>query len=172
MKILTKNEQQDWLEENEHFEKWAGNADKFTAKERRILITYWVGKAFEKLQTSPYEHAKWRCFERTGCLITADGSEDEKIMPEGMPDYVVPRPLPTMIIENPFECVVPEPIPPDNEFGREEDENADVVNLSYDVEDDVDEEAYRDLNHNLVGCKITAFYLEQKVYHLVQYAIV
>ena len=43
LKILTKNEQQDWLKEDENFEKWAGNADKFTAKERRILITYWVG---------------------------------------------------------------------------------------------------------------------------------
>ena len=84
-----------------------------------------------------------------------------------MPDYVVPGPLPTTIIENPFECVVlePEPIPSDNEFGRlptrEADENVDVVNFSDGVEDDVDEEAYRYLNHNLVGCKITAFYPDE-----------
>ena len=79
---------------------------------------------------------------------------------KGMPDDVVPGPLPTMIIE-----VVPEPEPilPDNEFGREEDENVDVVNLSDNVENNVDEEAYRDLNHNLVGCKITAFYLDEGV---------
>ena len=36
-----------------------------------------------------------------------------------------------------------------------------MVNLSDDVEDDDDEEAYRDLNHNLVGCKITAFYPDE-----------
>ena len=65
-----------------------------------------------------------------------------------------------MLIEGPFECVVPEPesIPPDNELGREGDEE--VVDLSNDVDTvgDVDEEAYRDLHHNLMGCKIIAFY--------------
>ena len=45
--------------------------------------------------------------------------------------------------------------------GREEDENVDVVDLSDDAEDDVDEEAYQGLNHNLVGCKITAFYPDE-----------
>ena len=29
----------------------------------------------------------------TGCLITADGSEDEKIKPEGLPNYRVPPPI-------------------------------------------------------------------------------
>ena len=58
-----------------------------------------------------------------------------------------------MLIENLFECVVPElePIPPAYELGREEDD--DLVDLSDDVDTvgDVDEEAYRDLTHNLVG---------------------
>lgn len=30
---------------------------------------------------------------KTGCLITADGSEDDKICPEGLPNYQVPPPL-------------------------------------------------------------------------------
>ena len=31
--------------------------------------------------------------KKTGCLITADGSEDAKITPEGLADYHVPLPL-------------------------------------------------------------------------------
>ena len=31
------------------------SAHKFTAKERRVLITHWVGVAFEKLQGSNYD---------------------------------------------------------------------------------------------------------------------
>ena len=40
-----------------------------------------------------YDHLRKRCWERTGCLITADGSEDAKITPEGLADYKVPPPL-------------------------------------------------------------------------------
>ena len=29
---------------------------------------------------------------KTGCLITADGSNDDKIAPEGLPNYQVPPP--------------------------------------------------------------------------------
>ena len=35
----------------------------------------------------------YRSFEKTGCLITADGSEDEKIQTEGMPGYIVLPPV-------------------------------------------------------------------------------
>ena len=31
------------------------------------------------------------CFERTGCLITADGSDDRKIKLEGLPNYSKPH---------------------------------------------------------------------------------
>jgi hypothetical protein len=35
----------------------------------------------------------FRSFAKTGCLIAADGSEDDKINPEGMPAYVVSPPV-------------------------------------------------------------------------------
>ena len=34
-------------------------------------------------------------FEKTGCLITADGSEDDNINPEGLPNYKV---LPSIML--------------------------------------------------------------------------
>ena len=94
LKVLISNEQQDWLEHDENMDIWLGNdGKKFTAKDRRILITHWVGDAWGKLQDPKYDHSRWRCFERTGCLLTADGSDDDKVKPEGMPEYVVPPPL-------------------------------------------------------------------------------
>ena len=92
LKVLTNAEQHEQeLEHDEKIEKWIGNdREKFSAKYGRILIKHWVRDAFEKLQGSKYGYSMWRCFERTGCLITADGSGDDKIKPEGMPDYVVP----------------------------------------------------------------------------------
>ena len=32
--------------------------------------------------------------KKTGCLITADGSEDKKIQPEGLSNYEVHPPIP------------------------------------------------------------------------------
>ena len=46
-----------------------------------------------QLNTPKYNQLGWRCWEATGALITADGSEDEKIKPEGLPNYVVLPPL-------------------------------------------------------------------------------
>ena len=46
-------EQQEWLEYDENIEKWIGND-----QDRRILITHWVGDAFEKLQGSKYDYSR------------------------------------------------------------------------------------------------------------------
>ena len=61
--------------------------------ERRILITRLVKNTWQELCSSKYHHLKKRCWEKTFCLITADGSEDAKITPEGLADYKVPPPL-------------------------------------------------------------------------------
>ena len=61
--------------------------------ERRILITQLVKNTWQELCSSKYHHLKKRCWEKTFCLITADGSEDAKITPEGLADYKVPPPL-------------------------------------------------------------------------------
>ena len=62
-------------------------------KKRKILITHWVGEAYSKLMRGDYSKSRWRSFEKTGCLIMADGSEDSKIEPEGLTGYTVPPPL-------------------------------------------------------------------------------
>ena len=61
--------------------------------ERRILITHWVGNAWQELCSSKYDQLRKRCWEKTGCLITADRLEDAKITPEGLADYKVLPPL-------------------------------------------------------------------------------
>jgi hypothetical protein len=35
---------------------------------------------------------RWRYFEKTGCLLTADGSRDEFVLPQGFDSYSFPRP--------------------------------------------------------------------------------
>ena len=49
-----------------------------TACKKRILETYWFGNAYRLLTSSKYDNFRWRMLEETGCLITADGSENKK----------------------------------------------------------------------------------------------
>ena len=165
LKVLTKAEQQDWLEHDENLERWMGNsAHKFTAKERRVLIAHWVGAAFEKLQVSNYDYARYRCFGRAGCLITADGSADGKIKPEGLPDYIVPPSLTLPAREEAAVCEVPDTEPPPFDQISPEDIDLEVeettddlgVDLAEDLGVDLAEE--RDYEHNLVRYNIRAFY--------------
>ena len=82
----------------------------FTAKEKRILLPHWVQNAYKKLQDSKYNYLRWQCFKRAGCLINTDGSDDNKIKPDGIPDYVVPPSLLTFE----FHAPAAEPIPEDD----------------------------------------------------------
>lgn len=71
-----------WLEKEENLEMWH---DKISAKNRRILMTQWTGHAWRELVSKPDFIRK--LFEKTGCLITADGSQDKKIRPQGLDAY-------------------------------------------------------------------------------------
>ena len=51
-----------------------------------------------------------RSFKKTGCVITADGSEEEKIQPEGMPGYIVPPPVDVSNDNDDIETQIPEEI--------------------------------------------------------------
>ena len=62
-----------WLEVDDNLDRWH---DKLPARERRILMTKWVAEAWNKLKAR--KDIFWNLFEKTGCLITADSSEDEK----------------------------------------------------------------------------------------------
>ena len=91
-----------------------------TASDRRVLISHWLGEAHRKIVNTVYDRVRYRSFEKTGCLITADGSEDSKIQPEGLGKCLVP---PSSIIaspEDPIDIVV-EPAEPE-EDAQPEDE--------------------------------------------------
>ena len=51
-----------------------------------------------------YKHARYCRFEKTGCLSTTDSSEDSKINPEDLDNYVVPPFLPIAYAEQPQTC--------------------------------------------------------------------
>ena len=67
-----------------------------------------------------YKHARYRNFEETGFLITADGSEDSTINLESLDNYVVLPPLPTALAEQPQTCPVPKALPEEEELSFKE----------------------------------------------------
>ncbi|CEP03512.1 C2H2-type domain-containing protein [Plasmodiophora brassicae] len=62
--------------------KWLGG--KFTAPERRILITKWVGEAWEQFWQAGYIR---KYFEKTGCLLGTVGANPSRIKIQGLDDY-------------------------------------------------------------------------------------
>ncbi|CEP02794.1 hypothetical protein PBRA_002761 [Plasmodiophora brassicae] len=62
--------------------KWLGG--KFTASERRVLITNWVGEAWERLCQAGYIH---KYFEKTGCLLGTVGADPGRIKIQGLDEY-------------------------------------------------------------------------------------
>ena len=116
-----------WLDFDENADKRYGEDNQFTASERRILMTHWVGEAYNALVDERYERFRRESFERTGCLLTADGSGDGLVRPEGLPGYKVP---PTSIIEPTAQPAVSS-IP--KEVTRENDDEL------LDIEDDGEE---------------------------------
>ena len=87
LKVLTAKEMDEWMEVKDNLEKWENG--KLSASDKRILITQWVGAAWEKLFSDDSYHPG-RCFERTGCLLTLDGSEDDKVNIQGFPKHKPP----------------------------------------------------------------------------------
>ena len=77
----------------------------------------------------------YRSFEKTGCLITADGSDDDKIEPESMPGYIVPPPLD---VENTV-TIIESPIPEWSEEPEDAIPESDVEHTSSDDDDDFEE---------------------------------
>ena len=94
LKVLPKQENNRCLNCDENVDRWYGNTEPFSAKERRILIVHWVGNAYNKLLSQDYKPYMKRIWEKTGCLVTTDGSEDEKIQPKGLKEYKVQPPVP------------------------------------------------------------------------------
>lgn len=73
-----------WVSAPGNIDKWEntpGNGG-LTASDRRVLMTHWVAAAKARVDKKLY--SLWRYFEKTGALITTDGSGDDKIE---MPKY-------------------------------------------------------------------------------------
>ena len=92
LKALIAVEHRKLLNTDNHSDRWLGNEEPYTAIERRILITHWAGEAWKALISAKYDKQRRKCWTMTGCLTTADGSEDSFIKPEGIDNYSVPPP--------------------------------------------------------------------------------
>ncbi|KAK3268101.1 hypothetical protein CYMTET_23372 [Cymbomonas tetramitiformis] len=71
-----------WLEDDDNLSKWESGA--LTASDRRVLLTFWSGEAYEKLWK---KHISGKSFDGTGCNLTIDLSELEKVQPQNMHQY-------------------------------------------------------------------------------------
>jgi len=71
-----------WLEKEENLEMWHNS---IPATTRRVLMTKWAGEAWRELSSD--EDFVKKLFEKTGCLMTADGEDDEKVRPQGLEPY-------------------------------------------------------------------------------------
>jgi hypothetical protein len=161
LKVFVGQMQRKWLEDDENSELWYGHEKGFSAKERRILITHWCGEAWKKLMTDEYHQFLFHAWQKTGCLLTADGSDDNLVEPEGFRDYAIPPPAlfePSVNLPETLDNVEVDDEDEDDEEQIEEQieeprpENQDVAALGEDVEDD------RDYHHELVGRQIRALY--------------
>ena len=84
LKVLVRQAFDRWMDNDDNADKWCSPDKTFTAKDRRILICNWAGEAYETLLGPEYDNLRRRCFEKTVCLMMADGSEDDLITPEGL----------------------------------------------------------------------------------------
>ena len=147
LEVLTKQEHNPWLDCDKNADRWYGNTEPLSAKEQRILITHWVGNAYNKLISQDYKPYVWRIWEKAG------GSEDEKIQPEGLKEYKVQPPMPMEPAQvHPVSNSV-DPMDEENEANLIEDE---VQQEEGDMlEDNIQD---RDFTNALIGKKVEALY--------------
>ena len=131
LKKLVSIQQRDWLDLEENADRWY-DGKSFKAKERRILITEWAGKAWDQLSQPQYDHLRLSCWRSTGCLLTADGSEDHLVKPEDLTDYQVPPPS----LCDPFSQAPTQPTSQgtDEQVDVEEENFEEEIGLNVDTE--------------------------------------
>ena len=118
-------------------------------------------EAWKKLTTSgKYDDLFKRCWETTGCLITADGSEDDKVKPEGLHNYKVPPPIDYVepMVAAPVPNNVPEmTVATDEEETPEVDTEEDNEGPDDEGEMQLDNEEDRSFEDEMVG-KVKVLY--------------
>lgn len=69
-----------WLENGDNFEQWEGNG--LTASDRGVFLTKWVATAVYTVDNRA--GYSFGLFEKTGSMMTADETGDERICLEGL----------------------------------------------------------------------------------------
>ena len=70
-----------------------------------------MGNAYRKAsKDEKFQSTLYRTFEKTGCLITADSREEEKIQLEDVPGYTVPPPVDISNDNDDTETQIPEEV--------------------------------------------------------------
>ena len=124
LKKLVGIQQREWLDKDENADHWY-DGKSFSVKERRILISYRAGEAWNQLCQPKYDNLRLKCWASTGCLLTADGCDDHFVKPEGLPSCAVSPPsLCEPINVQPFQPQLSAPEPVDED---EPDENEDSI---------------------------------------------
>ena len=73
-----------WIEE--HFDEW--EAGKWSVGDRRVLLTEWVAKAFERVHLE-HKDAIIACFKNVGLSLLVDGSEDHLLKVRDCPNLTI-----------------------------------------------------------------------------------
>jgi len=60
----------------------------FSARDRRVLLTKWIGETCHWEKTCPNDDMVVRAFKKCGISVTIDGSEDEEVNTNNIEDYV------------------------------------------------------------------------------------
>ena len=100
---------------------------------------------------------RYRCFEKTGCLITVDGSNDTNVNPEGLINYVVSKPLPAQVSQDAVNCPVPESAPEPDDIIMDDNDQFQDDNVQNDDER-IDDKNDREYDLIIVNRKIRALY--------------
>ena len=79
-----------WLEEKDNRKLWTRK--RISAQMRRELSMEWLGDAWQQIFEDKYKKLRTSAWEATGSLISADGSDDHKIMPQGLANWPGPHP--------------------------------------------------------------------------------
>ena len=156
LKVLMCQQFENWLDDDEHAERWYANEKPFTASERRVLITHWGGNAYKKLCSPQYDDLHLQIFVKTGCFMTSDGSDDHLVKPEGLADYVIPPP--SLFIQP--ASAEPQTIGVEQEEMPADVEEAEPIEPEETDDNLIDKEKDIILNDdfNLVGRKVRALY--------------
>ena len=124
---------EEWLEDDENLNLWEHG--KLTESDKRVLITKFVGSAWEKI-FSRSDFSADIYFQRTGCLLTLDGSDDHLVNIEGLKDY-----KPPFVQLNDAENIeeVPEPAEePTSDVESEDDLQLEVEEMAPGIERNFD----------------------------------